>query len=734
MNGHCFKEMSQKTTKLKIGDNSIASRLLLDIWATICAVFWLFWQILLRPVLKGLRKIIRNKNLWKLSFLRGSSIVFAAAMLVGLGFYYLTTLYTPPDDVDLWTINRPASLTILDKDGVEIGHRGSHYGQPVNLNDLPPYVVQAFLSTEDRRFFKHNGFDPRGFLRAMLTNLKSGSMREGASTISQQLARNLFLTNDKTVFRKVQELQLAFWLEANYNKEEILSLYLNRVYLGAGNYGIEAAALYYFSKPAKKLSLPEAALLAGLPKAPSTLSPTVNMQGAATRAQEVIDNLVETGTLSQPVAELAKASHPHLKIDTTKIEFGYFLDYIVSEAEIDLANMQGDIVIYTTIDSQLQQDAYTILTSHMTDDMKALGAEQAALIAYNSDGAIMTMIGGLSYEDSQFNRATQAKRQPGSIFKPFVYLAAIHDGMSTRSLFIDEEISIEGWTPTNYSQKYYGPVRMTDALAKSINTVAVQVTERVGRDKVIAMARQMGFTSDMEPVPSLALGAMETTLSEVTAAYLPFARNGLSVTPYAITKIENRQSELLYERIPPAQTEIFNKQVSTDMNHLLYQVMVNGTGTRANLGRRHAAGKTGTTNDWRDAWFVGYTPQITAGVWVGNDENAPMDHVTGGSLPARIWKQFMLRAHQDLPLLKLDGAYPAPSREDELRLVQFYSDLSDDFRVSASGQQDVIYNGADPYGYNETVEGRPYYEDKPEKKSEKKRPPPRRWWPFGRRH
>ena len=710
----------------------------LDLWAGATTVGWVLGQIfgpILRFSGRNLWALLSNTGLWRRVSYHGSSVAFVAAIALLFGLFSLTRSYTPPADADLWTINRPPSVTMLDRSGEEIGIRGSQYDDPVPLEDLPPYVVAAFLSTEDRRFYRHNGFDLRGFIRAMVTNLRSGSFREGASTITQQLARNLFLSNERSLERKLQELNLAFWLETRYSKDELLSLYLNRTYLGAGTFGIDAAAQLYFNKSARDLTLPEAALLAGLPKAPSTLSPTVNFEGAAKRSLEVIDNLVETRVIDRTTAEIAKTTPPELDIQTAYNDFGYFFDYVYELADALVEGIESDIVITTTIDSSLQQKAQAAVTATLTEENLALGAEQAALIAYDNDGAITAMVGGRSYEESQFNRATQARRQPGSAFKPFVYLAALEGGMTPRTLFIDQPTEVEEWKPRNYTNEFLGPMRMTEAMARSVNSVAVQASETVGRKNVVEAARRNGITSDLKAHPSVALGSMEVTLEEITSAYLPFARKGLSATPYAILKIENRENEILYEHEPSPQTQLFKENVSADMTHLMHQVMLNGTGSRANLGRRDAAGKTGTTNDWRDAWFIGYTAQITAGIWVGNDLNTPMDKITGGSLPAAIWRNFMLAAHEDVTNVALPGAFAATGSE-ELRLIEFYNGLQEDFRgaryAEAGGRR-----SNDPYAYNERVEQVEGYtareEELERQRREQRRRERRRWWIFGGR-
>ncbi len=632
-----------------------------------------------RGVKKGGKAIVAKRSLWGRLCLHCSSAGYATLIVFALGFINLTKGFAPPEDVNLWQVNRPPSLTFMDQNGNLIGTRGSHYGDPVPVSELPDYLIDSIIATEDRRFMKHHGVDVWGLLRAAIVNFQVGSWQQGGSTITQQLARNMFLTNDKTMARKLQEMQLAIWLEARLSKDDILSLYLNRTYFGAGTYGVEAASNIYFSKSARDLTLSEATLLAGLPKAPSTLSPLANFEGAVNRSREVIDNLVEADKLSQALADEAKASPPTLDLQALDSGTGYFFDYAMQEAGRILGPFDYDIVITTTLDLTTQAAAEQAIDRILNEEVQETGAEQAALVAYNNQGAIVAMVGGRSYEESQFNRATNAERQPGSAFKPFVYLAALEAGMTPRTLFMDEPISVGEWKPTNYEGRYRGPVRMTDAVARSINTVAIQITETVGRGRVIEAARRMGITHELREHPSLALGAMEVTLDEITSAYLAFGNKGKAVDGHGISSITKRTGEILYEWQPPLEVQLVDPDTAEKMNHLLFQVVNKGTGARASLGTRPAAGKTGTTNDWRDAWFIGYSSQITAGVWVGNDRNATMDKVTGGGAPAQIWREFMLAAHDEMPVLPLVGAYPAQSRDDELRLVQFYRDLQNDF-------------------------------------------------------
>lgn len=584
-----------------------------------------------------------------------------------------------PDSTDLWNINRQSSIVMLDRYGEEMMARGARYGEAVKVEDLPPYLVAAFLATEDRRFYDHFGVDVRGTLRAAVTNYQSGSVVQGGSTITQQLAKNLFLSPDRTYKRKIREALLALWLEGRYTKDELLSLYLNRIYLGAGAYGVESAARTYFGKSARDVTLAEAAMLAGLPKAPSSLAPTQNLSGAERRSAEVVDNLLEINAITRFQATEAKLAPAVLAINDVSPELGYVFDTITSIANKLVGQHDGDLIITTTLDPALQNAAEVALSASLTPESQIAGAEQAALISYDLSGATRAMIGGRDYRDSQFNRAVQARRQPGSAFKPFVYVAALEAGIKPDAKFIDQPINIDGWQPSNYSDEFQGPIRLTEAVAKSINTVAVQVSEEVGREKVIEVAHRLGIASTLQPHPSIALGAVDVTLEELTRAYLPLARGGSKIKPFLIESIRNQDGTVLYTHETKKSIRVFSDEVSADINHLLYQVMLTGTGRRASLGNRHAMGKTGTTNDWRDAWFVGYTGQMVTGVWVGNDANSGMQKVTGGSIPANIWRTFMLSAHKDLPNVKLAGAYRAPTYSDDPVLLDFYADVSNGF-------------------------------------------------------
>lgn len=605
----------------------------------------------------------------------GALAMTAAAGLLFVAFVLLAPRV--PGGTDLWQVNREPAITILDRNGEELAVRGSRYGEAVPLADLPPYLVKAFLATEDRRFYQHGGVDLRGTLRALFANLRGGGVREGGSTITQQLARNLFLSAEQTYGRKAREALLALWLEGHYTKDQILSLYLNRIYLGAGAYGIEAAARTYFNKSARDVTLSEAVLLAGLPKAPARLAPTLNPVGAQTRAAVVLDNLVETKAISAFEAREAKKHPPAIANGRDGADLGYFFDYITAQARDLVGDRPGDLVVTTTLDKHMQTEAENAVNRILDESARKAGAEQGALVAFDVDGALRAMVGGKSYLESQFNRATQAQRQPGSSFKPFVFAAGFEAGLTPKSVFIDQPISVGNWQPQNYKSGYVGRIRLTQAAAESINTVAVQVSEYAGRQKVVDLAHRLGIRSKLLPVPSIALGAVNINLFELTGAYVPFATGGLKPDVYAIQRIEGQNSEVIYRHRREEPARVLDPQIAEDVTHLLYQVIYSGSGTgrAANLGGRIAVGKTGTTNDWRDALFVGYTAQLVTGVWVGNDAYTSMAKVTGGTYPARIWKQFMLAAMQGQPNLPLPGAYPAPTYADENELLSFYQDV-----------------------------------------------------------
>ncbi len=622
------------------------------------------------------------------AFLNAVSVGFVVA---GAALYVIFIKIAPaaPDTTDLWAVNRLPSVVMLDRNGQEIAARGARYGEAIAVDELPDYFIEAFLATEDRRFYSHHGVDARGIARAAFANFRSGTISEGGSTITQQLAKNLFLSPEQSYLRKAKEALIAMWIEGRYEKDEILSLYLNRIYMGAGAFGVESAALTYFGKSARDVTLAEAVMLAGLPKAPSALSPTSNPFGAQDRALEVLDNMRETGAITEEAARAARLNPPRVVASETDGELGYFFDMAAERARALAPPGAKDLIIQTTIDLDLQRKAEAALKAALTTDAKLAGATQGAIVVFdNQTGAMRAMVGGRSYVESQFNRATKARRQPGSAFKPFVYAAALENGMTPATRMVDQPIDIAGWRPKNYANRYDGPMRLTEAVARSVNTVAVQVSEEIGRDKVIEMARRLGVKAEIpEGEAGVALGAFNLSLDELTAAYMPFARSGRSVAPHAVVRIEDKDGGELYLHDPGDTERLVSADVARDMTHLLYQVMAYGTGARARLpGGRQAVGKTGTTNDWRDAWFVGYTGQLTAGVWIGNDDYQPMNKVTGGALPAMVWRDFMTAAHKGLRNARLDGAYPAENFADEEEMRRFYFTVEQDLLRVARGR------------------------------------------------
>ncbi len=567
--------------------------------------------------------------------------------------------YDLPDASDLGAVRRAPSVTLVAADGSTLANLGELYGVPVTLKELPPDLPHAVLATEDRRFYDHFGLDLLGLARATYVNLKAGAIVQGGSTISQQLAKNIFLTPERTLKRKVQEVLLALWLEHQFTKDEILTLYLNRVYLGAGAYGVEAASERYFGKPASRLALPEAAMLAGLLKAPSRYAPTRDLAVSRERAAQVLDNMVEAGYLEPAQAEAAKR-HPARLTGKRAVpqNVRYFVDWAVERATGFVGRTDRDLVIVSTLDAKLQRTAEKVLERALAKEGESLRAGQGALLALTPDGAVKAMVGGRSYAESQFNRATQARRQPGSAFKLFVYLAGLEAGLTPDDVLRDEPIRIGGWAPGNYGGKYLGDVTAREALAKSINTVAVKVAERAGRDKVLQAARRLGIGGELPPHPSLALGTGEVTLDELTAAYAAVANGGRGVWPYAIEEIRDGDGHVLYRRRGIGPGQVIGDREVAYLDDMLSEVIRSGTGRAARLDRP-AAGKTGTSQDFRDAWFIGYTAQLVAGVWLGNDDGSPMRRVTGGGLPARLWRDFMASAHQGLPKLPLGAAAPA---------------------------------------------------------------------------
>jgi penicillin-binding protein 1A len=583
--------------------------------------------------------------------------VWGAVLGAGVVAYYARDL---PDIDVLAKPARQPNITVLAADGTTIASLGNQYGEPVSLEDLPPYLPRAVLAIEDRRFYSHFGIDLVGTLRALVVNLRAMRIVQGGSTITQQLAKNLFLSPDRTLKRKIQETLLALWLEHRFTKDQILTVYLNRVYFGAGCYGIDAAARRYFGKPAKNVTLFEAAMLAGLLKAPSRYAPTRAFDLTQQRADQVLTAMVDAGFIDAARAKAARES-PAMFVPPPVAGAGvrYFTDWVVDQIDSYLGGINRDLVVRTTLDSRLQRLAERDVAEELKTAGKTAGASQAAVVVLSPDGAVRAMVGGRDYVESQFNRATQSLRQPGSAFKIFVYLAALEAGMSPIDRVLDAPVNVHGWSPANYNNKYMGEVTLADALAHSLNTAAVRVAEKVGVPRIIDVAEKLGITSPLNPDLSLALGTSEVRLTELTAAFATLANDGVGVWPFGITEIKDWRGRRLYVRSGSGPGRVVPERLVGPMSQMLEQVVTEGTGEAAALDRP-AAGKTGTSQDFRDAWFIGYTADLVAGVWVGNDDGTPMKRVTGGRLPAAIWHDFMTAALAGVPPRPLPGTEAPP--------------------------------------------------------------------------
>lgn len=556
-----------------------------------------------------------------------------------------------------WSIpDRPPNVRIVAANGQLLANRGMTGGEAVGLHEMSPYIPQAVMAIEDRRFYSHFGVDPIGLARAMTSNLISGRMHQGGSTLTQQLAKNLFLKPERTIERKVQELLMAFWLEHKYTKDQILEMYLNRVYFGSGSYGVEAASRRYFSKSARDVSLSEAALLAGLLKAPSRLSPARDPQAAESRAQLVLAAMRDQDMIGD--SQLAAAmSAPATRAPSywTGSEH-YVADRVMEELPTLIGEVQQDVVVEATVDLVLQTYAEGTLRSVIDKEGKKHNVSQGALVSIDSTGAVRAMVGGYDYANSQFDRASEARRQPGSAFKPFVFMAAMENGLFPDTIRNDHPIKIGNWAPRNYNDKYLGAVSLSTALAKSLNSVAVQLAQEVGAPAIVETAWRMGIESNLEPNLSIALGTSEVTPLELTAAFVPFANGGFRPDVHFIKTIKTAKGDVLYQHKETTGPRVAQAEVIGMMNAMMAETVSQGTAKRAAFGWP-AAGKTGTSQNSRDAWFVGYTANLTTGVWLGNDNGSPMKNITGGLLPAQAWNEFMAAAHEGVPVASLPGKW-----------------------------------------------------------------------------
>jgi penicillin-binding protein 1A len=560
-----------------------------------------------------------------------------------------------------WAIpDRSPNIKIVSADGKLLANRGMTGGEAVGLHEMSPYIPQAVMAIEDRRFYSHLGIDPIGLARAVFENVTSGRFSQGGSTLTQQLAKNLFLKPDRTIERKVQEVLLAFWLEHKHTKDQILEMYLNRVYFGSGSYGVEAASRRYFGKSARDVTLSEAALLAGLLKAPSRLSPARDPKAAEDRAQLVLAAMRGEGMIGEKELTVAMSAPATRAAAYWTGSEHYVADRIMEELPGLIGDVRADIIVDSTVDMTLQDIAEKSIRRLIVENGDKLNVSQGALVSIDNSGAVRAMVGGYDYANSQFDRASEARRQPGSAFKPFVFLAALEQGRTPASVRTDAPIRIGKWTPENYNGKYFGKVTLATALAKSLNSVAAQLTMEVGPEAVVEAAHRMGIESELQANTSIALGTSEVTPLELTAAYVPFANGGYRPEVHFIRRVTTTSGEVLYENTGGSAPRVIRPEIVGMMNSMMTGTVETGTATKAGFAWP-AAGKTGTSQKSRDAWFVGYTANLTTGVWFGNDDDAPMKKVTGGALPAQAWHEFMVAAHDGVPVARLPGSWtPTP--------------------------------------------------------------------------
>ncbi len=634
----------------------------------------------------------------------------AVVVLLGLagtaaGAAYVWSTYlrdTPalPSRAALFAVNRSPGIRFEDRNGQVIATRGARYGQRITLADVPGYVPQAFLAAEDKRFYKHGAIDPYGIVRAAWVNHRAGRTVQGASTLSQQLAKGLFLTPDRTTKRKLQEMLMAHRLEQILSKDEVLELYLNRVFFGANTFGIDGASRTYFGKPASQLTLSEAALLASLPKAPSRLALTRDMSAALARSRLVLANMRQEGWITAEQHRQALHDIPRLSPLAVQDEgdYGWVLDYATAEAVRIAGQNAPDLVVRLTIDPRLQRAGVESVRQAIALGGETAGARQAALLSLSAEGAVRAMVGGTDYIESPFNRAVQARRQPGSSFKPFVYAAALEKGVLPSDIRVDGPVQLGDWKPENYGGGYRGPMTVQDALINSINTIAVKLAQEAGGPAIGDLARRFGITTlPSSPDLSVALGSYEVTLLQLTSAYQVFQQGGGRLEPYVIESIATQGGRPIFAHAAPAVTpSVYDISNASMMVRMMKQVVEVGTAKRAAFGWP-AAGKTGTSQNWRDAWFVGFTPDYVTGVWVGNDDDRPMNKVVGGDIPATIWRRYMLAAHEGLAIRDFPWLVPDPEPVSEPDPRNgFYETLAAEFARAAAELAPAPKPDADP--------------------------------------
>jgi penicillin-binding protein 1A len=604
------------------------------------------------------------------------------ATLGGGGLVLLLALAVPAfretADED-WLKKSELAVTFLDRYGNEIGSRGIRHNDSIPLEDFPDNLIKAVLATEDRRFYEHFGIDVPGLFRALLTNARAGGVVQGGSSITQQLAKNLFLSNERTIERKVNEAFLSIWLESRLPKNEILKLYLDRAYLGGGTFGVDAAAQYYFNKSARDVNLAEAAMLAGLFKAPTKFSPNVNLPAARARANVVLDRLVESGFMTEGQVFGARR-HPATPVDRRDDRApNYYLDWAFDDMKklVDTfpkSMAERVFVVRTALDPGMQRAADLAVENSLRQYGQEYHSGQAAAVLMSVDGAVRAMVGGRDYGDSQFNRATDSLRQPGSSFKPYVYATALEHGMKPSSTVTDAPICIGNWCPHNYGGGYGGSMSLITALTHSVNTVAIRLSiiigdgnAKLGRARIVKTAHDMGIRTPLPDTPSLPIGADGVELLDHTGAYATFPNLGMKVMPHAILEVRTGGGNLIwrFDRDGPKPVRVLPAHVAQDMITMMNSVVENGTGRRARLDGITAAGKTGTTNTYRDAWFMGYTANFVCGLWFGNDDYTSTNRMTGGSLPAMTWHSIMAYAHEGIEIKQLPGIAVPHERQEQ---------------------------------------------------------------------
>ncbi|RAK62341.1 transglycosylase domain-containing protein [Phenylobacterium kunshanense] len=562
-----------------------------------------------------------------------------------------------PDLPRMPPITREPQITYLDRAGAVIGVRGGRYAPPVDIAKLPAHVPAAFVAIEDRRFYEHDGFDARGIARAVVAGIGAGRPTQGASTITQQLARNLFLTQERTLERKATELVYAVELERTYTKKQILGLYLSRVYFGSGAYGLEAASQRYFNKAAARLSLKEAAMLAGVLKSPSGYNPVEQPERCLERARLVLNAMVETGAITPAQRDKAAAQKPRVWKTAPNGPAQYFLDWVDGEVRRMVPKPTRDLMVETTLDQAMEAAAGTAVRAGV-EAWRGQGADQAAIVAIDGQGRVRALVGGTNHATAPYNRAVSARRQAGSAWKPIVYLTALERGLTPDSPVVDEPVTIAGWTPSNYEVgAYLGPITLETALAKSVNTVAARLADEVGRPAIAQTARRIGIASTVNTDPAMALGTTLVSPLELTQAYAAFSNGGNRVQPYGIERIRSG-GQVIFQKRPPAPAPAVANPALSDLNRMLRTVMTSGTGARAAIPGHDLAGKTGTTSDYKDAWFCGYTGGLASCAWMGRDDGRPMARISGSTAPAQMWRSFMSTALKRIPAQPIPAGPP----------------------------------------------------------------------------